>query len=105
MISETPILVIVGSTTSSALELDTSTGLPAEDEEFATISEEDVGLTSLLLFGTIVELLEAGLSTGGEAGLSSEQAENIPSTETQVPRASNFFVFMSAFLVYSLNPF
>ena len=49
--------------------------------------------------GTVAtELLDS--STGGLTGLlsSSEQAENIPITETQVPTASHFLVFISAFL-------
>jgi hypothetical protein len=98
MISETPILVIVESITPSALELET-TGFwfPAEDEDSATIAEEEFGLLSPLLAGTIVEELETS-GTGAAGLLSSEQAENMLSAETQVPTASHFLVFMSAFL-------
>jgi hypothetical protein len=65
-------------------------------------------LSTLLLAGgtaseepgaTTAELVGPG--AGGVIGLSSsEQAENIPITETQVPTASHFLVFISAFLFF-----
>jgi hypothetical protein len=84
---------------------DTGAG-PAADEVGAT-TEDGVGLAALLPGGgtaseepgaTTAELVGSGV--GGVIGLlsSSEQAENIPITETQVPTASHFLVFISAFL-------
>jgi hypothetical protein len=106
MISETPILVMDTSKESSKFELDIGTA-PIEDD-VGTIAEEGVGLSTLLLGGNVseepgtvaTELLDS--STGGLTGLlsSSEQAENIPITETQVPTASHFLVFISAFLFF-----
>ena len=97
MISETPIFVIVVSITPSALELEsTGFGFVAEEDDPVEISEEEVA-TSPLLSGVIAEEL-SGVT--GMTGLdsSSEQAENRPSAVAQVPTASHFFVFMSAFL-------
>jgi hypothetical protein len=88
---------------------DTGAG-PAADEVGAT-TEDGVGLAALLPGGgtaseepgaTTAELVGPGV--GGVIGLlsSSEQAENIPITETQVPTASHFLVFISAFLFDNL---
>jgi hypothetical protein len=106
IISETPIWAVLESFGAAQSLEDTGAG-PAEEDVGAT-TEEGVGLSTLLLVGTVVseeagtvatELLDTS-GTGGVIGLlsSSEQAENIPITETHVPTASHFLVFISAFL-------
>jgi hypothetical protein len=89
-------LVNEESTTPSASELEVGTGAVAEDEDPPT-SAEEFGV-ALLLSGAIAEELSGVTGTTG-LDSSSEQAENRPRAVTQVPTASHFFVFISAFLV------
>jgi hypothetical protein len=90
---------------------DTGGGATAEEDVGAT-TEDGVGFAALLPGGgtasedpgtTTAELESPG--SGGVIGLvsSSEQAENMLITDTQVPTASHFLEFISAFLFIILS--